>query len=118
MLTKNEFVHVIENMKEVDDFYDDFYEVTRKHGIGGMDSFDDMHCKMSSLLGDVLISMFDDTDHYLDWWLWDCEYGSDHADVCWVDEKTGEKKSVNLDTPEKLYDFLIENMCMKKKDRE
>lgn len=110
MLTKKEFVHVIETMKETDAFYDDFYNVISKYGLGGMDSFENMHCKMSSVLNDVLTSMFSDDEHYLDWWMWDCDYGKDHADVDWVDEKTGEKMHVNLNTPEKLYDFLVEQM--------
>lgn len=110
MLSKNEFVHVIEAMKEIDGFYNDFYGVTSKYGIGGMDSFENMSCKLSSVLVDVLINMFDDTEHYIDWWLWDCNYGREDARVSWVDDEAGEKVSVDIDTPEKLYDLLVKNM--------
>lgn len=46
----------------------------------------------------VLEDVMEDNDDIIDWWLWD---GSDKV-------VTNNKKEIRLDTPEQLYDFLVE----------
>lgn len=110
MLSKEEFVEVVDTIKDVDDFYDGIYNVQKTHGVAGMDSYDEMNCRLSSALASVLENMFEDSEGYLEWWLWETEYGNESAWVSFEDENTGEDKIIVLDTAEKLYGFLIENM--------
>ena len=109
MLSKDEFVSVIETLKESDDFMTDISAVCHKYGTSYEGGLSDMCCKMHSTIVDVLEDMFNDKDEWISWWVYDCCYGTENPVVTDDDSDGG---TYEVDTPEKLYDILVENSGM------
>lgn len=110
MLSKNEFVAVIETIEEVERFYRAVDSTCRDFGIGYDEMHWDLNAKLESVLVDVLSNMFGDQGEWLLWWLYECDFGKEDTSVEWIDDKTGEKVVITIDTPESLYRFLVNNM--------
>lgn len=69
--------------------------------------FDSDNLYLSSLI-ELLKTIFNDKEDWIGWWLWD-----EAEKIIWL--PSGEE--ISLDTPEKLYDFLIENPDMQVSDK-
>lgn len=113
MLTKKEFVSVMKTLEKSDKFYDAIDKVCREFGVGDMSAYVDMVGEIDSALIDVLENMFDDQCDTIGWWMYECDYGKNEkcpAEMWWRDNQTGEKMHMIINTPEELYDFLVEGM--------
>ena len=99
MITKKLFVDVLKNIqkqeKRVSKFSKALGEICDGHPV-----FDTDNLYLKSLL-DILKVTFDDRDDYITWWLWE-----DVEKKVWLQDGV----EIDLKTPEKLYDFLVDNM--------
>lgn len=109
MISKEQFVKIINRLKDTDDFVKETNNRARKLA----DSIESAEINAmglaishESIVVELLEDMFNDSD-YISWWLYDLEYGRDYKDGCIQDEKG---KIIDLSTAEKLYDFLVENV--------
>ena len=108
MISKKEFVEIINKLKEVNDFVEETNNNSRKlHDAIVSDFFNASSLMISheeivvKLLKEIFNLQDDDT---LTWWLYEMNYGRKF--------KMGDFKvgviDVDLSTPEKLYDYLVE----------
>lgn len=108
MISKKEFVNIINKLKEVNDFVEQTNDNARKlHDAIVSDFFNASSLMIShegivvKLLREIFNLQDDDT---LTWWLYEKNYGRDF--------KMGDFSvgviDVDLSTPEKLYDYLVE----------
>lgn len=109
MISKKQFVKIINRLKDTDDFVKETNNRARKL----QDSIESAETNAmglaishESIVVELLEDMFNDSD-YISWWLYDLEYGRDYKDGCIQD---ADGKIIDLSTPEKLYDFLVENV--------
>ena len=107
-ISKEEFVKIINRLKETDDTVRKINQLLR-------DTYESVHsdfsngAAMSISFEDVVVSllqnMFNDEGDWIGYWLYELDYGREYTDGC-VREANGD--SIDISTPEKLYDFLIE----------
>lgn len=100
LLTKDEFVEVIDILKGVDKYHEDLNSFFVKHGAEGCIYQPDN--KVAVLM--VLKKMFSDTDNLLSWFCCESGYGKTGGD----EYLTGDDgQPIDLSTPELLYDYLV-----------
>lgn len=108
MLTKQEFVDIIDRLKEVNDFT---IETNRKaqeltHDI----EFNSMYLYISH--EDTTVKLLDnmfDTD-LISWWIYELDYGRKYKEGYIQEEKDGKIINIDLSTAEKLYDYLVKEL--------
>lgn len=105
MLNKGNFLTAIKTIKETEDFYMDISRVCREHDVDSSFSDTSMDLKLQEVIVDILMNSMNDIDEFIPWWMYDCNYGKDHP-IINVKEDIGIIEYC-LDTPEKLYDFLV-----------
>lgn len=107
MLDKETFVKIINNLKQKDK---DLEEAC-KHLQGLWFDIDEYRFK------DLLITTLEKSfgiksdpqwGSVLSWWIYECNYGTDHPEISLTDNGKITKTFV-LDTVEKLYDYIIEH---------
>ena len=109
MITKEQFVEIINRLKEVNDFV---YETNdRARGLSDAiisDFFNASSLSISheDIVVKLLENMFDDKD-IIGWWLYELDYGRKFEMGDFKDEDGIE---IDVSTPEKLYDYLVESM--------
>lgn len=107
IINKNEFCRILSKLKKNEDFIDEINDVLRKFGRDGY--------MFSTGLEDVIVGLletvFEDTDEWISYWVWEEHFGGKYKNGDVVDEKGG---IIPLKTAEELYDFLIKNMEGKK----
>lgn len=108
MITKNKFVKIINRLREVDDFVNETNNRARKLEDAIISDFFNASSLSIShedivveLLKDIFHLEYDDT---LSWWLYERDYGREFE----IGDLTVEGKEIDLSTPEKLYDYLLE----------
>lgn len=109
MITKREFVKIINHLKEANDFVNETNDKARKLNDALISDFFNASSLSISFEADlvkVLENMFD-TD-LISWWLYDLDYGTKFEIGCIV-EADGITKP-DLSTAEKLYDYLVSNL--------
>ena len=109
MLTKKEFVEIIEKLKEVNDFVDETNEKARKlHDAIISDFYNTMSLSISheNIVVQLLEKIFNDKD-ILSWWLYELDYGRRYEKGC-IKDRNG--KDIDISTAEKLYDYLVEGV--------
>ena len=62
---------------------------------------------VDAIADDMRIPDIDHIGNTIEWWIWECDYGSKHPDITFKDAKTGRKRTVHITSVEKLYDYLI-----------
>lgn len=110
ILTKEEFISVMNAMMDVSDFYDLLY----RDCVGYMKNQHDRITKEADIelptledeLVDVLAAMFDDKDELLAWWCFEQNYGRDLKSG---DVKDAKGNDIDISTASKLYDFLVKD---------
>lgn len=105
MITKKEFVKIINNLREVNDFVEETNSRARKlHDSIISDFYNTMSLSIShaNTVVELLENMFNDKDT-ISWWLYECDYGRKFK----IGYFEVEGKQIDLTTPEKLYDYLI-----------
>lgn len=108
MISKQEFIRIINHIKEVNQFVDE----TNKKARGLNDAIISDFFNASSLsisfeddLIKVLENMFN-TD-LINWWLYELDFGQTF-EIGDLVEQNGDKP--DLSTAEKLYDYLVQNL--------
>lgn len=107
MITKEQFVKIINKLKEVDDFVDRTNENARKLNDATISDFfnaSSLSISHESIVLELLENMFNDTE-ILSWWLYELDYGRKFK-MGYIQDENGQ--DINLSTAGKLYDFLIE----------
>ena len=108
MISKKNFCLLINTIKAQEDCINELR--------GGMQGLvEDLYEITGPLVATIVDAIADDmripdTDHIgntIEWWIWECDYGSKHPDITFKDAKTGRKRTVHLTSVEKLYDYLI-----------
>ena len=109
IISKEEFVNIIKRLKQVNDFVNE----TNKNARGLDDAIESDFFNASSLsishetiVVRLLKLMFNDYDDLISWWIYEKDYGRKEEIRLW----DGCSNEVDLSTPEKLYDYLIEGM--------
>lgn len=108
IISKKEFVDIINSLKEVDQFVEETNERAKKLKDAVMsDFFNAMSLSISheNTVVQLLESMFE-TD-MISYWLYELEYGKKYKRGC-VQDANG--KVINISTAEKLYDYLIKEL--------
>ena len=106
MITREEFIKIINNLKETDDFVDEVNNKAKKLKDAVMsDFFNAMSLSISheNLVVKLLENMFNDTD-IISWWVYELDYGRLYNKGC-IRDCNG--KNINLSDAGKLYDYLI-----------
>lgn len=108
MISKQEFINIIDKLKEVNDFVDEVNTKARKLNdaiISDFFSAASLSISHENLVVRLLENMFNDKD-IISWWIYEVNYGR-NTDMAWVEEN-GVK--TYLYTAEDLYNYLIKNM--------
>lgn len=103
MISKDEFLKAIDATKSYSEVTNDIYNICRKHH---MDASFGIGDNLVDAVIDVLMDGMNDEYEYIAWWVFDCEYGKCNNTVI-VKNDDGDK-NCELDSAEKLYDFLVE----------
>lgn len=109
MISKEKFVSIINEMKELHDIEDKINDLSREcnnDSIRDFGFFSYMTCQDDIIL-DLLCTIFNDHD-IISWWIYDLDFGRAYKDGC-ITENNG-NTIIDLSTSDKLYDYLIKNM--------
>lgn len=105
MLSKEEFIEIIDKLKQVNDFVDETNERARKLDDAIISDFfnaSSLSISHENIVLHLLENMFNDKD-MISWWIYEVNYGR-NTDMAWVEEN-GVK--TYLYTAEDLYNYLI-----------
>ena len=108
MISKKEFVEIIERLKNYNDLQDKIDDLF-KSNIDNKE-MDFMNAGSicighESVVVELLENMFD-TD-MISYWIYELDYGKKYKAGCVLDENMNE---IDLSTAEKLYDYLIKSL--------
>ena len=111
MITKQEFVKIINRLRDYNDLQNKIQELF-KDNIDNQE-MDFMNAGSicvghESIVVKLLENMFNDRGNWISWWLYEQDYGRSVNIDNVFDKEIG--KFVDLTTPEKLYDYLIKEM--------
>lgn len=113
MITKQEFVDIIEKLKQVNDFVDETNKKARELSDAIISDFfnaSSLSISHETIVVRLLENMFNDKD-ILSWWLYELDYGRKfklgYLQV--LQERDGKTVNIDLSTAEKLYDYLLKN---------
>lgn len=108
MITKQEFVKIINRLRDYNDLQDKIQDLFR-------DNIDNQEMDFmnagsicaghESIVVKLLENIFNDKDT-ISWWLYECNYGRDFS----LGDLEINGVEIDLSTPEKLYDYLIKEM--------
>lgn len=110
MITKQKFVEIVNRLKDYDDLQKKIQELF-KDNIDNQE-MDFMNAGSicvghETIVVKLLENMFNDRENWISWWLYEQDYGRSVS----IDDVFDEMGNlIDLTTPEKFYDFLIENM--------
>lgn len=109
IVSKQEFVEIINQLKEVDDFVKETNNKSRK--LKDAITSDFFNASILSISHEtsviqLLEKMFNDID-MISYWIYELDYGRKYKDGM-ITENDG--TIIDISTAEKLYDFLVENM--------
>ena len=106
MLSKEEFVSIINKLRDVDDFVNETNNKARKLNDAIISDFfnaSSLSISHEKIVVDLLENIFNDED-ILEWWLYELDYGRKFK-IGYLKDKNGIDVDV-LDSG-KLYDYLI-----------
>jgi len=109
MISKKQFVKTINFLEESKK------RVLKIDDLLGSDFVFDIVCDYEETIVRCLSDALNDVD-YISWWIYECEYGQINTNV-WTKHENGEETVDNLDTVEKLYDFLLNELKDKQNDK-
>ena len=107
MITKAEFIKAIEALKQ-QDAIDDNFQIHMEAAFPGSYAPIYENCLWSLSIHLLELAM-EDRYEYIDWWVWETKFGKDNPNVTWNSSDGEPEKVWVLDTPEALYDYLVEN---------
>ena len=100
-LSKEKFIYIIDTLKVESDTISELYQKYK------IDIIDCDWYKSDECLIDLLKFIFDDKEDWIDWWCWETDFGRDTSLCVLYDDENNETV---LDTTEKFYDFLVDDM--------
>ena len=106
MISKQEFIDIIDKLKEVNDFVDEVNNKARKLNDAIISDFFNtasLSISHENLVVRLLENMFNDKD-IISWWLYELNYGRKYEKGCFQDEKG---MDIDVSTADKLYNYLI-----------
>lgn len=109
IVSKEEFADIMNRLKQVNDFVNETNNKAKKlEDAIESDFFNASSLSISheTIVVRLLKMMFDDHDDLISWWIYEKDYGKKEEIRLW----DGCSNEVDLSTPEKLYDYLIEGM--------
>lgn len=107
MIDKLEFISIINKLIEVNDFVDETNNKARQLNDAIVSDFFNASSLMIShenIVVKLLENMFEDKDNTISWWLYENDYGRKFK----VGSFSVNGVDIDLTTPEKLYDYLVE----------
>lgn len=105
--SKDKFVFVINSLQQVSDMLNELYG---KYGIDLIDC----NLDQSNNIVNLLEYIFEDEEaSWIDWWCWETDFGRDYPSCVVYENIEGKEITKEIDTVEKLYDFLVSNMSIK-----
>ena len=110
MITKKQFVEIINKLKKVNDFVNKTNDEARELDDAiESDFFNAMSLSISheSIVVKLLEKIFNDNEGIISWWLYELDYGREYEDGCFIDE---DRSYIDVSTAEKLYDYLKKNI--------
>ena len=108
MITKQEFVDIIEKLKQVNDFVDETNKKARELNDAIISDFyntSSLSISHETIVVKLLENMFNDKGT-ISWWLYECNYGRDFS----LGDLEVNGVEIDLSTLEKLYDYLVQDI--------
>lgn len=108
MITKQEFVNIINRLRDYNDLQnkiDELFENNIDNREMDFMNAGSICVGHETIVVRLLENMFKDKDT-ISWWLYECNYGRDFS----LGDLEVDEVEIDLSTPEKLYDYLIERM--------
>jgi len=105
MITREEFINIIDKLKEVNDFVDEVNGKARKLDDAIISDFfnaSSLSISHENIVVTLLENMFNDYD-MISWWIYEVNFGR-NTDMAWVEE---DGVKTYLYTAEDLYNYLI-----------
>lgn len=105
MITKQEFIEIINKLKEVDDFVNETNDKARKLNDAIISDFFNaasLSISHETIVVKLLENIFNDKG-IISWWLYELNYGR-NTDMAWIEENG---VRTYLYTAEDLYNYLI-----------
>ena len=106
MISKQEFVNIINKLREVNDFVDETNNNARKLNDALISDFfnaSSLSISHEIIVVDLLQHIFNDK-YTLGWWLFELDYGRKYTKGCFTEADGTE---IDVSTAEKLYEYLI-----------
>lgn len=107
-MTKRYFVDIINALREANDLQDKIAELMKSARDNIQNDFMNaaglMICH-EDIVVLLLAEIMEDEYETISWWIYETDYGRKEAKIY---DKEGENVVVTLDTPEKLYEYLME----------
>lgn len=103
IMSKESFYKVIDDYKTMFDFTDEMNELFDKYKTDG-NIYPPMCTKTVT---DLLEFIFNDKDQWINYWIWELEFGERFEDG---DAKDADGSNIPLKTMENLYNLLVKNM--------
>lgn len=104
VINKESFVTVIDGMKQMTDYEDEFNAFFLNHHEDGY-HFPEVVWRFVDKVICMLTEIFEDDEDWISYFCFDLNFGDDYNSGCVVDENG---KYVDLSDADKLYDFLLE----------
>jgi len=106
IISKEHFVACIKVLQEADDMACRINSIVNEYGRGDfITGYAFSNADTETKLVETLEIALEDTEHWISWWCFEADYGRDTEFTASV-SYNGEQ--FDIDTPEKLYDFLVE----------
>ena len=106
MITKQEFIEIINKLKKANDFVNETNNKAKKLDDAIMSDFfnaSSLSISHENIVVKLLENMFNDKD-IIGWWLYELDYGREYKKGYLKDENGFD---IDVSTASKLYDYLI-----------
>ena len=114
LISKEEFCEIIKQLRGAKDLQDQVGELYRNSECNRAHDYCNygaIQINHEDIVINLLKVMFDDVIDDIHYFVYELDYGREYKDGMITEiDKEGNKKTVDLSTAEKLYDYLIENM--------
>lgn len=104
-ITKKEFVNIINQLKDANDFYNKSFDLVREYRekMPGLEFYEPGIATHEDLVVYLLKKVANDKDDWINYFCWDCDFGRAEDLIA-----SNELKD-QIRTPEELYDYLEKN---------
>lgn len=108
MITKEKFFEILDYLQETNEFENNLSKVFKnsKRATDFMDAAMFTDCYMIEYILDLLEDEFNDTNHWISYWVYELNFGKLWSPGMIIDKN---EKDIKLQTKKDLYNFLMEN---------